>query len=68
MRNILHIFGASGSGTTTLAKAIYETFGHTHLDTDDYFWVPTDPPYTTKRTPRKRQKLLKADIIKAVDV
>lgn len=64
MINIIHIFGASGSGTTTLAKAIDEAFGHTHLDTDDYFWTPTDPPYTIKRTPYERQQLLKADIAK----
>lgn len=36
MINITHIFGASGRGTTTLAKAIHETFGHIHLDTDDF--------------------------------
>ena len=64
MANIIHIFGASGSGTTTLARVINETFGHTHLDTDDYFWTPTDPPYTTKRTPYERQELLKVDIAK----
>lgn len=62
MINIIHIFGASGSGTTTLARAIHEAFGHTYLDTDNYFWVPTDPPYTTKRTCYERQRLLKIDI------
>ena len=47
MINIIHIFGASGSGTTTLGRAIHETFRHAHLDTDNYFWISTDPPYTT---------------------
>ncbi|WP_051403467.1 hypothetical protein [Schnuerera ultunensis] len=64
MINIIHIFGASGSGITTLARAIDEAFGYTHLDTDDYFGTPTDPPYMTKRTPYERQELLKADIAK----
>jgi adenylate kinase family enzyme len=60
--NIIHIFGASGSGTTTLAIAIHEAFGHTHLDTDDYFWVHTDPPYTIKRPRDERQRSLKTHI------
>lgn len=63
MINIIHILGASGSGTTTLGRAIQQTFGHTHLDTDDYFWVPTDPPYIEKRIPHERQRLLKHDIV-----
>ena len=35
----IHIFGASGSGTTTLAKALCDEICWTHLDTDDYFWL-----------------------------
>lgn len=64
MINIIHILGASGSGTTTLGRAIQQTFGYTHLDTDEYFWVSTDPPYIEKRTPHERQRLLKHDIVK----
>lgn len=64
MINIIHILGASGSGTTTLAMAIQKEFGHTHLDTDDYLWVPTNPRYTTKRIRTERQKMLKNDISK----
>ena len=41
----IHIFGASGSGTTTLGRALAEQLGSIHLDTDDYFWVKTDPPF-----------------------
>lgn len=37
MINVIHIFGASGSGTTTLGDAIDETLGYKHLDVDDYF-------------------------------
>ncbi len=32
----LHIFGASGSGTTTLARALAKRCGWLHLDTDDF--------------------------------
>ena len=34
MKNIIHIFGASGSGTTTLGKKICTELGYTFLDTD----------------------------------
>jgi len=62
MVNVIHIFGASGSGTTTLGEAIDKTMGYKHLDVDDYFWVPSDPPYEIKRAPDERQKSLKVDI------
>lgn len=35
----VHIFGASGSGTTTIAPRISKQFGFAHFDTDDYFWL-----------------------------
>lgn len=62
MINIIHIFGASGSGTTTLGESIDETLGYKHLDVDDYFWLPSDPPYEIKRAPDERQKSLRVDI------
>ena len=62
---IIHILGASGSGTTTLGKAISEKFGFKHLDTDDFFWLPTDPKYTKKRELSERQSLLSEAISKA---
>ncbi|MGF9694773.1 AAA family ATPase [Rhizobium sp. 0TCS1.26] len=45
----IHVMGASGSGTTTLGRALGERLGLPHLDTDDAYWLPTDPPYTTPR-------------------
>jgi adenylate kinase family enzyme len=54
----IHILGASGSGTTTLGRALAERLQCPHLDTDDYFWVPTDPPYTQRRERHERQQLL----------
>ncbi|MEO1053995.1 MAG: AAA family ATPase [Bacteroidota bacterium] len=42
------IFGATGTGKTTLAKGLSHQFGWHHLDSDDYYWKKTDPPYTHK--------------------
>lgn len=54
----IHIPGASGSGTTTLAAAVAGAHGHHHLDTDDFYWLPTDPPYQTPRPRDARLALL----------
>jgi adenylate kinase family enzyme len=62
--NRIHIFGASGSGATTLAAAIAGRVGHTHLDVDRYFWVPTDPPFRNIREVPTRQRML-ADALDA---
>jgi len=62
MINRIHILGASGSGTTTLGRALAERLQYPHFDTDDYFWVPTDPPYTQQRERTERQRLLMDDL------
>jgi adenylate kinase family enzyme len=54
----IHLLGASGSGTTTLGRALAARLQCSHFDTDDYFWLPTDPPFTTQREPTARQQLL----------
>ncbi len=45
----LLITGASGSGTTTLARALTGPLDAIAVDADDHYWVPTDPPYRQKR-------------------
>jgi len=60
--NRIHIFGASGSGTTTLATALAAKHGHRHFDTDDFYWLPTDPPYQHKRPPAVRLTLLRSTV------
>jgi adenylate kinase family enzyme len=57
-RSHLHIIGASGAGTTTLARAVASAWGAPHADADDYFWLPTDPPYTHKRPEAERVALM----------
>ena len=54
----IHILGASGSGTTTLGRALAARLQCSHFDADDYFWLPTDPPFTTQRERTARQHLL----------
>ncbi|MBW3587889.1 MAG: AAA family ATPase [Actinobacteria bacterium] len=54
----IHVFGASGAGTTNLGKLISHKYGHRHLDTDDFYWLPTDPPFREKRRPEQRLRLL----------
>lgn len=45
-----------------LARAMGRQFGYAHLDLNDFFWEPTDPPFIQRREERKRQHLLKMAI------
>lgn len=54
----LHVLGASGSGTTTLARALANHWSVPHADADDYFWLPTNPPFTAKRPEAERRRLM----------
>jgi adenylate kinase family enzyme len=58
----IHVMGASGSGTTTLGQALAEKLGIRHLDTDHFFWMPTDPPFTTQRPVEARVEMLREAI------
>ena len=62
MKQVIHIYGASGSGTSTLGRKICEELGYFFMDTDDYFWMPTDPMFTTKRPVEERLEMMKKDI------
>lgn len=48
-KQVIHIYGASGSGTSTIGKYISDKLGFYFMDTDDYFWQATNPPYTIKK-------------------
>jgi hypothetical protein len=54
----IHVMGASGSGATSLGRALSEKLDIADLDTDDFFWLPTDPPFTTPRDADERIRLL----------
>jgi adenylate kinase family enzyme len=54
----IHVTGASGSGVTTIGRALAGAIGVPHHDTDDYFWLPTEPPYKKKRPVEDRVRLM----------
>jgi len=54
----IHITGASGSGTTTLGRALAQALGWPHFDSDDFFWLKTDPPFQEKRAADVRAAML----------
>nr|WP_293297188.1 AAA family ATPase [Allomuricauda sp.] len=62
------IFGASGSGTTTLAKKLAKRMDFVHLDSDDYYWKTTDPPFQEKIPLAEHNAKLKADFLKNENV
>lgn len=59
----IHIFGASGSGVTTLGRALSAESGYPYFDSDDYFWEPTEPPYTNKRNATVRNEMMRAALL-----
>jgi adenylate kinase family enzyme len=56
----VHLVGASGSGTTTLGRALAARRGVPHFDTDDYVWLPSEPPFQHIRERGERQARLGA--------
>ena len=60
----LHIFGASGTGITTLGLALSRELNIPYFDSDDYFWAPSDPPFTIRRDPGERNAAIRRDLDK----
>ena len=58
----LHLFGASGTGVTTLGQALGPELGCPYFDSDDYFWLPTAPSFTQRRPPAERDALLASEL------
>lgn len=54
----IYITGASCAGVTTLGQNLATQLGVRHADVDDYFWMPTNPPFTTKRPAGERVPLI----------
>lgn len=55
----IFITGASCAGVTTLGQALASRLGVPHLEVDAFYWLPTDPPYSTKRAPEERVALIR---------
>ena len=60
--NIIHIVGASGAGTSTLGQALEREYSYKWLDTDEYFWEKTNPPFVKSLPHEVRVKLIGAAI------
>ena len=64
MKTHIHLFGASGSGTTTIAKIAGQKLGYLHFDSDSYFWLPTTSPFTMERERNECLKMMDEDLSK----
>lgn len=63
----IHLLGASGSGVTTLGRALADRLALPHHDSDDYFWLPTAPPYQTPRASAERLRLMREMFLPRLD-
>lgn len=59
MKHRIHIFGASGSGASTLGQELTTKLPHINLDADDYYWLKK---FTSRRKPSDRIKMLSDDL------
>ncbi|MBF9236717.1 adenylate kinase [Hymenobacter sp. BT683] len=57
----LYLFGASGTGVTTLGRALGQALSLPYFDTDAYYWLPSDPPFTVRRPAAARDAALAED-------
>lgn len=57
----LNVMGSSGAGATTLGRAIATAWSVPHDDSDDCYWVPTMPAYTTPRPVPERIGLMRQE-------
>ena len=56
------IIGASGSGVTTLGKALEQKTGIPYFDADEYYWEKTDPPFQNRIEAGVRNQQLLSDL------
>ena len=63
----VNIVGASGSGVTTLGERLSHELSLPYFDSDYYYWEPSDPPFTLRREPAKRNAMLQQDIAQHKD-
>jgi adenylate kinase family enzyme len=62
MKRHILITGAAGSGTTSVARFLAKKLHILHLEADDYFWLPSEPPYQHRVTTEHRCQNLVKDI------
>ena len=57
------IFGAAGSGSTTLAEAL-KPYGYAHVEVDEAIFELTDPPFLKRRTEQEARAYLETQVSK----
>jgi len=62
LKKRIHIFGASGSGTSSIGRAVCAQIGYQHFDSDHYLWLPTEEPFTVTRSPEEYIRLMGNDL------
>lgn len=55
----LYLIGASCSGVSTLGAVLADRLDVQQIDVDDFYWMPTDPPFSVKRPPEDRVLLIR---------
>jgi adenylate kinase family enzyme len=58
----IFITGASCAGVTTLGQNLARLLDVRHVDVDDFFWMPTNPPFTTKRPVGERVSMIQEQL------
>ncbi|MFB6454980.1 hypothetical protein ACE38W_06885 [Chitinophaga sp. Hz27] len=58
----IHILGASGVGVTTLGNALAHYLDIPYFDSDNYFWLPTVPPFSQRRDAAERNEMLRREL------
>lgn len=61
----IHIMGASCAGSTTLGEALAKELSFSYFDTDQYFWQPSEIPFTLRREDEMRNIMIKNDMAKS---
>lgn len=54
----IYLIGASGAGVSTLGIALARHLGVPHVDVDDHYWQPSDPPFDQAWPPERRLESL----------
>lgn len=58
----INVIGASGSGASTLGKSLAQALAVPHFDSDEYYHLPTDPPFQKQRSAEERYELISRDL------
>lgn len=59
----IYISGASGAGVSSLGAALAAKLQLPHVDVDDDYWYPTDPPFVRSRPPAERVERLSRRLV-----